>query len=192
LAAGAALSWCLAANSDLDAHHLAAALDVHSFQDPSAVLGRTVLALGDAHRSMEVQVPNMSILCLPLYQPGMRLGEGPTSGVTEADFARVEEVIGQDLDALPAARSNRADGALVVEELRAGADLAMLLCQDSQARLRADGTLAGVPPATRRQLAARLEPMLDRHRALWMARNRPGGLPESVSWLERLLSRYRS
>jgi hypothetical protein len=134
----------------------------------------------------------MSILCLPLYQPGMRLGEGLTSGVTEADFARVEEVIGQDLDALPAARSNRADGALVVEELRAGADLAMLLCQDSQARLRADGTLAGVPPATRRQLAARLEPMLDRHRALWMARNRPGGLPDSVSWLERLLSRYRS
>jgi hypothetical protein len=192
LAAGAAFSWCLRANSDLEGDRLAAALDVHCFEDPSAVLGSTLLALGDAHRSVEVQVPNMSILCLPLYQPGMRLGEGPTSGVTVADFAKVEGVIGEALDALGAARASGADGALVNEELRAGADLALLLCEDSQARLRADGSLAGVPPAVRRQLAARLEPMLDRHRALWMARNRPGGLADSVSWLERLLARYRS
>jgi hexosaminidase len=192
LAAGAAFSWCLAANSDLDADRLAAALDVHCFADPSAVIGRTVLALGDAHRSVAVQVPNMSILCLPLYQPGMRLGDGPTSGVTEADFARAEAVIGEAVGALNAARAGRADAALVVEELRAGAELAMLLCVDSQARLRADGSLPGLPPATRRELAARLEPMLERHRALWMARNRPGGLPDSVGWLERLLTRYRS
>jgi hexosaminidase len=192
LAAGAGFSWCLAANSDLDTERLAAALDVHCFDDPSATLGRTVLALGDAHRSMEVQVPNMSILCLPLYQPGMRLGEGPTAGVTEADYARVEAVIGEALGGLNGARAGRVDGALVVEELRAGADLAVLLCQDNQARLRGDGSLAGVPPAGRRELAARLEPMLDRHRALWMARNRAGGLPDSVGWLERLLTRYRS
>jgi hypothetical protein len=141
---------------------------------------------------MDVQIPNMSILCLPLYQPGMRLGEGPTLGVTEADFVKVEGVIGNAMGALDGARANRADGPLIVEELRAGAELAMLLCEDSQARLRADGSLTTVPPSTRRQLAARLEPMLDRHRALWMARNRPGGLPDSVGWLDRLLTRYRS
>jgi hypothetical protein len=192
LAAGAAFAWCLAANADLDGERLAAALDVHCFDDPSAVLGRTLLSLGDAHRSVEVQVPNMSILCLPLYQPGMTLGEGPTSGLTGFDFARAEEVIAEAADALGPARAGRDDGALIVEELRASADLLVLLCLDGQARLRADGSLSGVPPATRRELAGRLEPMLDRHRALWLARNRPGGLSDSVGWLERLLTRYRS
>ena len=192
LAAGAAFSWCLAANADLDGEPLAAALDVHGFDDPSAILGRTLLSLGDAHRSVGVQVPNMSILCLPLYQPGMTLGEGPTSGLTASDFARAEAVITEAADALGPAQVRRDDGALIVEELRAGADLVALLCLDGQARMQADGSLSGVPPATRRELAARLEPMLDRHRALWLARNRPGGLSDSVGWLERLLSRYRS
>jgi hypothetical protein len=192
LAAGAAFSWCLAANADLEGEPLAAALDTHCFDDPSEVLGRAVLSLGDAHRSVVAQVPNMSILCLPLYQPGMTLGEGPTSGLTAADLARAEQVIGEAADALAAARAGRGDGDLIVEELRAGAELMVLLCLDGQARLRTDGSLSGVPPATRRELAARLEPVLDRHRALWLARNRPGGLPDSVGWLERLLARYRS
>jgi hypothetical protein len=192
LAAGAAFSWCLAANADLEGEPLAAALDTHCFGDPSGLLGRAVLSLGDAHRSVEVQVPNMSILCLPLYQPGMTLGEGPTSGLTTADFARAEQVIGEAVEPLGAARASRGDGDLIVEELRAGAELMVLLCLDGQARLEADGSLSGVPPATRRELAARLEPVLDRHRALWLARNRPGGLPDSVGWLERLLARYRS
>jgi hypothetical protein len=122
----------------------------------------------------------------------MTLGEGPTSGLTGFDFARAEEVIAEAADALGPARARRDDGALIVEELRASADLLVLLCLDGQARLRADGSLSGVPPATRRELAGRLEPMLDRHRALWLARNRPGGLSDSVGWLERLLTRYRS
>ena len=192
LAAGAAFSWCLAANSDLNAESLAAALDVHCFDDPSAVLARTLLTLGDAHRRVDVQVPNMSILCLPLYQPGMRLGDGATSGVAAADFAKAEGAIGDAVDALSLARPDRDDGALVVEELRAGADLVTLLCRDSQARLEADGSLAEVPRATRRDLATRLEPMLEQHRALWLARNRPGGLADSVAWLARLLARYQS
>jgi hypothetical protein len=67
----------------------------------------------------------------------------------------------------------------------------MLLCRDGQARLAVDGSIASVPAGRRRQLAAELEPMVDRHRQLWLARNRPGGLPDSVGQLERLLVRYR-
>jgi hexosaminidase len=192
LAAGAALSWCFEANVDLDPGRLAAALDLHCFDDPSGALGRALLALGDAHRQPTAQVPNMSILCLPLYQPGVRLGDGFTSGLTAADLSNAEAAIGEGRDGLAAARSRRHDGALIVDELRAGADLVMLLCRDGEARLEGDGSLAGVPAASRHDLADQLEPMLDRHRALWLARNRPGGLPDSVSWLERLVARYRS
>jgi hypothetical protein len=101
-------------------------------------------------------------------------------------------VIGEARDRLATARPKREDGDLVVDELRAGADLVMLLCQDGEARLQVDGSLAAVSPASRQHLAGQLKPMLDRHRALWLARNRPGGLRDSVSWLERLLARYQS
>ncbi|HSS09820.1 MAG TPA: family 20 glycosylhydrolase [Acidimicrobiales bacterium] len=191
VAAGAAFSWCLEANADLNPDRLAAALDVHCFDDPSGALGQALLALGDAHRIPVAQVPNMSILCLPLYQPGMRLGDGFTSGLTAGELAQAEASIGEARDALGRARPGRDDGALIVDELRAGADLVMLMCRDGQARLKGDGSLAALPAATRHQLAAQLEPVLDRHRALWSARNRPGGLADSLSWLERLLARYR-
>jgi hexosaminidase len=192
LAAGAAMSWCLEANRDLDPAQVAQALDVHVFADPAGVLGRVLVELGDAHRHVGPQLPNMSILCLPLYYPAMALGQGPTAGLTGPELAAVEEEIGAAAGRLTAARPGRPDGGLIIDELVAAADLLMLLCRDGQARLAGDGTLASVPAARRRQLAAELEPMLDRHRDLWLARNRPGGLPESLGYLERLLGRYRS
>ena len=66
------------------------------------------------------------------------------------------------------------------------------MCGDARARLEADGWLASVPDGRRQQLAAELEPIIDAHRRLWLARNRPGGLPDSVAWLEHLLECYRT
>ena len=51
---------------------------------------------------------------------------------------------------------------------------------------------AAQPPLTCQELAADLEPLIETHRRLWLARNRPGGLEDSVAWLEHLLDCYRS
>jgi hexosaminidase len=193
LAAGAAMSWCLESNRDLDPAGVANALNVHSFADATNTIGGALVELGDAHLHVEPQVPNMSILTLALYYPGVQLGAGITGGVTVDDLTAAETAIANAAGSLRRARPQRADGALVIDELRAAADLVMLLCRDGQARLEAggDGTLAAVPVGRRKQLAAELEPLLERHRELWLARNRPGGLADSVGWLERLLARYR-
>ena len=58
---GAAVSWCLESNADLD---LAAALSAHVFGDPTGRLADAVLSLGDAHRLVTPQFPNMSTLVL--------------------------------------------------------------------------------------------------------------------------------
>jgi hypothetical protein len=191
LAAGAALSWCFNANRDIDPTQVSDALDVHSFDDPSHTLGPALVAMGDAHLEVATQLPNMSILCLPLYYPGVKLGDGFTGGLTAADLATAEGKIADAAASLTRARSRRPDGDLIVEELRTSADLVMLLCRDGQARLEGDGTLSSAPPGRRKELAAELEPMLERHRAMWLARNRPGGLTDSLGWLERLLAHYR-
>ena len=77
LAYGAAVSWCLEANQDLD---LGAALSAHVFHDPNGGLAEAVLSLGDAHRLVTPQFPNMSTLVMNLYYPQLPVGRGLDQG----------------------------------------------------------------------------------------------------------------
>ena len=95
----------------------------------------------------------------------------------------------RDLDG---ARPGRADGALLVAELRTAIALVRVLCRDLQARLGGDGTLGSVAEPVRLRLADDLAPLVERHRAVWLERNRPGGLADSAAWLEHLEGCYRS
>ena len=67
-----------------------------------------------------------------------------------------------------------------------------LLNDDARARLAGDSTLGSVPQAQRDGFARRLAALTDRHRALWLARNRPGGLVDSVAWLDNLRGAYET
>ncbi|MBV8979641.1 MAG: family 20 glycosylhydrolase, partial [Acidimicrobiia bacterium] len=186
---GAAVSWCLDANRDID---LAAALDVHRFDDPTGELGAALLALGDAYLVINTKIWNMSVLTMHLYWPQLQLGRTFSEGLTIDDLLGVEGGLADAVDALGRAQPQRADGALVIDELRAGATLVGLLCRDARSRLEVDGWLTSVPEPRRNEMAEDLEPLIDTHRRLWLSRNRPGGLDDSVAWLDHLLGCYRT
>jgi hypothetical protein len=63
-------------------------------------------------------------------------------------------------------------------------------CQLGRARcaLSDHDALALAPSSLRSALAQELKPLLERHRALWLARNRPGGLDDSARRLERIFA----
>jgi hexosaminidase len=187
LALGAAMSWCLDANRDTD---LVDVLDTHVFGDAAGVIGEVMTTLGDAHLDVKAQVPNSSILAFPLYYPRYQLGTGLTTGLDPVDLRAVEEKVLRSADSLSGARLDRPDAPLVIDEIRAGAELIALLCRDAAARLEGDGTLPSVAPETRQTFATTLAELTERHRQLWLARNRPGGLDDSVARLERLHRHY--
>jgi hexosaminidase len=189
LAWSAAASWCLEANRDLD---LPAALDLHCYGDPAGVLGRTLRELGDAHLRIGPQWFNLSTLVMHLYYPQVQLGRSFTAGLTMDELDVAEGVLADTSRQLSTARPTRADGPLVVEELQAASALVALLCRDGRARLSGDGWLASVPAAARLAMADELAPMIEHHRALWLARNRPGGLDDSCAWLANLERCYRT
>ena len=187
---GAAASWCLEANRALD---LAAALDAHSFADDAGELGAALVELGNSYRGITPQFPNVSALVMHLYFPQFRVGTGFTEGLTVDELLGVEEVLERATSRLDRAAPGRADGSLVLDELRNGAALVALMCRDARARLATeDGRLRSVPDADRRRLAIELAPIVDRHRDLWLARNRPGGLDDSLAWLENLRTCYET
>ena len=147
LAYGAAVSWCLATNADLDLH---AALSAHVFFDPTGALADAVLALGDLHLAVTPQFPNMSALVMNLYYPQLPVGRSLTKGLTAAEVDAVEARLEEIRAALARAKPERADAARLVEEVRFSIDLVSLLMRDLQARLALDGHIGSVPRGTTR------------------------------------------
>ena len=90
------------------------------------------------------------------------------------------------------ARPRRDDRALVVDEVLWTIDVLELSTDDARARIAGDSTLGSVPRAQRDDFARRLAALTDQYRALWLARNRPGGLGDSVAWLDNLRIAYET
>jgi hypothetical protein len=187
---GAAVSWCLDANRDLD---LGAALSAHAFGDATGEIGVALQQLADVHTRITPQFPNMSTLVAHLYFPQMQVGRTFTEGVTVDELDDVTAALDAAVAALGRSQPSRPDGSLVLDELRAGAALVRLAARDARVRItEGDGWLASVPDTTRKSLADELAPLIDEHRRLWLARNRPGGLDDSCAWLDHLLDCYRT
>lgn len=186
---GAAIAWCRDTNHGLD---LAAALSAHCYADPTGGLGRAVTAMGNAHTEVGPQLINESILAMPVYHPTSVVGRGASGGLAVDDLERVAAIVEAALDdaSAGAAASGRDDAARVADEVRQTGDLLLHCGRDQIARLRAGGRLTDVPEATRRELAANLDTLTERHRDLWLGRNRPGGLTDSVSVLADLRAAY--
>ncbi len=189
LAYGAAVSWCLATNADLD---LGAALSTHVFGDATGALAEAVLGLGDAHLQVTPQFPNMSTLVMNLYYPQLPVGRGLTAGLTAEELDAVDARLDAARTAVLRSRPDRPDAALLVDEVVFGTDLVALLTRDARARLRGDGFLGSVRAEERAVLGAALGSLVERYRARWLARNRPGGLDDSLAWLENLQAAYAS
>ena len=49
-----------------------------------------------------------------------------------------------------------------------------------------------IPPSTRTRFAEDLRPVMGEHERLWLARNRPGGLSDSLAWLTHLEGCYET
>ncbi len=189
LAYGAAVSWCAARNHDLD---LGAALSAHCYDDPTGVVGETLVALGDAYLGITPQMMNVSALVLPLYWPQLTAGRWPLKGARADEYEAVDAQLALCRDALTRAQPRRADRALVLDELRNGIALVSLLARDGRARVEGDGALASIPSAQRSRFADELRPVIAEHERLWLARNRSGGLRDSLAWLENLLHCYET
>jgi hypothetical protein len=184
LAYGAAVSWCYAANVDLP---LAAVVDHHVFDDPSGAIGEAILLM-NAAQPVTGRSTAGSALAAPLYWPDLPLGRGILGGLTLEHVEAATVLLHAGKDRLAAAHPRRGDGDVVVAELSNAADLLLLLCDHTASRLRTRSD--ELPAALAADLAARLEPIIVEHRRLWLKRNRPGGLADSLRWLERLAARY--
>jgi hypothetical protein len=83
----------------------------------------------------------------------------------------------------------RPDADLMKREFALNTDLALLALDLGRERILAGNvSTAGLPAAVKSKLAEQLRDIIARHRAVWLERNRPGGLRESAGRMEALLA----
>lgn len=164
---GAAMGWCVSANRDID---LARALSLHVFRDPSGATGKLVYDMGNVY----------------LRLPRTFNGTGYARAVVTADKAMPSELCQLEPPVTDAVLNDIALLAKQVKGLAVGGDDAALVKRELAHTLNMMryGTqrLARIsarkkPGADEKATAAKL---IAEHDAVWLARNRPGGMRDSA------------
>jgi hypothetical protein len=190
--AGAAMSWKAEdAQSPLELP-VAEWLESYVFEDAAHLLGKVTRDLGNTYRELGCRPHNSSAL---FYFVAGRPGQPIQLPGTEARHFDETITYLQALDAeLLRAQPVNDEARRAKAELVWTSDLLKSACRIGKARLSIglDEPVSKLDAGLRETLAAELGTLIERHRVLWLARNRPGGLRESAGQLERVLTQLRA
>lgn len=188
---GAALSWNASDEPDL-----AAALDTFVFADSADVMGKLVYDLGNAYQEPGVIVANGNILFW-IYQMSLtqmrtrwnRWLYGDSATVLQSDGQLSEgmyatiEYIDEVMKPITRAQLDRDDADLVKREF---AQAAHLMQHGARRALFEMGDKS----LNKADLLAEIDGLIEEQKSLWLARNRPGGLDDSIARLLKAREEY--
>ena len=187
---GAAVSWSVDANRNLD---VPAVLDRHVFRDRAGLAGKLVCDLGDAYKVPGVEIRNASVLFYILIKPEENFNRGPYGKLTKESLAKTLDYLDRVMAPLGKSNMEVRDAGLIKDDLTCAANLLRHACRLGIARIDApEKKIENIPEARRAVLAAELKQILDEYQRLWLLRNRPGGLADSVSVFAPLLKLYQA
>ncbi len=182
---GAALSWCLGANQSIN---VGEELSRWVYEDPTGQVGKLWMEAGRIHELSGVALKNRSLPFACLQSP-----LADTSVVGRLSAARAQRMAhrARALKTCSASlRSGGADGALAKEELEATLEVLHHACRRAELQLaRRTGRR---PTRHLRWFIGDVRRIIDRHAALWLQRNRRGGLASSLSHYRRNLREYET
>lgn len=183
---GAAVSWAYDANQNLN---LARAADVHVFQDSAGVMSQAAMDLGSAHALTGVIRGNSTVYYgLLMHALQGNPSTGYLKGLTLDGVKNCRTQLEGALARMKNAQMNRADADLILAEFAMNTRMALFAVRLGEERLKAGGVSTSQLPAdVRASLVKELEGIVAEYRALWLSRNRPGGLDDSTARLEAIV-----
>ena len=167
-------------------------LNHYIFKDKTGLTGKAVLQLGTACDVTNIPegVANAFHLMLHRYKWSMK-GNYQTRELRITPLRNAEKIIDSALVMLHHAKPQCHDAKIVIEELEQASHLAKHGIHLGIARLNVKGNdTKDIPLAKRQELAKELKPLIERHKKLWIVRNREGGLDESADRLQEIYDYY--
>ncbi len=183
---GAAVSWALAANTEID---LPPVLDHFAFDDSAGVMGRLAYDLGNVYLVPAHARSNGHALLDLLKTPQEDIAQwveryherGGEDGET---FRMALQKVDEIMQALPNAKIQRSDAEIIRSEYELAADLIRHACHRGLLIFEENEK----SPA---EMSEELSQLIERYKEVWLARNRPGGLKDSLSRFDASLEAYK-
>jgi hypothetical protein len=170
---GAAVSWSLSANRDTD---IARSLSLQVFADPSGAAGQLAYTIGNVYKQFETRTHNSTVYALAATRPLDNLGLNVNMNEAKRALREIERLE----RALPKLKLQREDAALIQQEfqfvldlMRYGVNRIIFSLTDEKKRT-----------ALKAPLRAEGRKVIAEHKKVWLARNRPGGLVDSVKAIQ--------
>jgi len=189
---GAATAWCYETNKDID---LPAVLDMFIFKDKGQVMGQLAYDLGNAYLKPELTIFNGSLMFWMYHNDLAEMAETPRY----SSFAKSGKELINDRDSLSEklretsefihgvigniedADMQRDDAELIQSEFMTVANMLLLAVDDAQRQIK-----ASVEPD---EIKGRLDAIEKQFKANWLARNREGGLSDSMARFGKMRER---
>ncbi len=181
LAAGAAFSWCLEANGSLK---LESILNEIIFQDSSGNVGKTLLDIGEEYQRWGLRLPNSSPLFWLLQESSKVLHR-----YAIVDLRPIHDSLSRlksHLKLLNQHRIQRKDALLLKNELELTIKLMAHACR------RALLIYGAADKPDIQQPLHEVGSLMAEFQSVWLARNRPGGLIDSLTGFDLLLNEYKA
>jgi hexosaminidase len=187
---GAALSWAVDANRDLD---IPAVLDRYAFEDAAGMMGQLAYDLGSVYTLVDdVHHPNGAMMVRALFYPLEKLHTSDwlswykerfnedlkfTPAKLHAAIARMDELAAKLQQVRPADPRIVPEYEVAIGLFKHGCKRLLLAYGDDSVSLA--------------EMDSELRMLMQSYRIQWTARNRIGGLSDSLVRLERMLPDYK-
>jgi len=133
------------------------------------------------------------VLFYMLVRPEENFNRGPYGKLTRESLAKTLDYLDRVMAPLEKSDMEVPDGGHIRDDLSCAANLLRHACRLGLARIEApEKKIENIPAALRAELAAELKLILAEYQRLWLLRNRPGGLADSVAVFAPLLKRYQA
>ncbi|PIQ28576.1 glycoside hydrolase [bacterium (Candidatus Blackallbacteria) CG17_big_fil_post_rev_8_21_14_2_50_48_46] len=190
LAYGAGLAWQVHQNKAGD---LCKASNLHLFRDPDGHLAQVAQDLGNTYLKPEILLSNQSLLFYLLQNPEEPLGSGKSEGLSLENLKLTKQWLDQLSNRQEKLQSQRHDGGLLLDEFRWVTQMLLHACRLALVRLQTGAeTIPELPEDIRKSLAENWKSLAKDFQRLWLARNRSGGLSDSLVRMQKLLQLYET
>lgn len=186
---GAAVSWSLENNRDLDINYL---LNKYIYQDYTNKTSQIIYDLGNVN---QILTPGGSFN-MPFYNLLKNVKEPlskhqQTNKLTLDNLEKAIDELKSIIDRANRIKASAKDAHIVKREIVNAAKLAIHACHLGIEKLNAtNGILDNLPSENKYSLAKELEEIIAEYREIWVMRNRVGGLSDSVDHLNKLKRNY--
>ena len=178
--AGSAFSWSFQSNHDLD---IKAALDYYAFQDYANNMGKITYNLGNIYQELGIEMDNCSALFSILQQPIQEWIDYLPADSAINILNHTLDVTDQVGKMISFSNSARSDKELLERELLLTKDLLRHACNKGLFGF-------GSTLISRDYLLQDLMRIIKEYQDIWLKRNRPGGLKDSLAFFDITLKDY--